>query len=343
MRTLPGTRDLYKSLRAVREDVTALYRDALERIGVVMLRNTVNGVIPKSRAADVIEQAGYLIQSMFSQGRRVFAADGVTPLSPFADRLNRRLAEVTRKAIEVQAADMEKRLPEDVKRWLLTARFPASEAVTIRNPLAFYDAPHTWVDPNGYVLSDRIWRAGVNTRLKLDQLLTAEINRGTSAEKLAKMLEDYLLPGKELKRTNMPYGRDASYHAMTLARTEITRAHGAATLAVGAANPYVDGMDWKLSMRHPKFDICDGLATIGMGGERLKDAYPLASVPRYPAHPQCLCALLPAVTERADDVIANLRERIAQREPAFLTPLVKAAFVELLLGRFLASLGTTTV
>jgi hypothetical protein len=86
----------------------------------------------------------------------------------------------------------------------------------------------------------------------------------------------------------------ARYNAERIARTEGARVYGAARVKEAEADPDVVGIKWMLSTRHFKYDICDfnaGANLYGMG----KGVYPPGKVPRYPAHPHCLCVL--------DDVI----------------------------------------
>jgi hypothetical protein len=45
------------------------------------------------------------------------------------------------------------------------------------------------------------------------------------------------------------------------------RAHSVDEYVNVERNAFVSGMDWALSARHPRVDICDRLATIGMGGQ----------------------------------------------------------------------------
>jgi hypothetical protein len=149
-----------------------------------------------------------------------------------------------------------------------------------------YDALHLFVDRDGYRLADRIWRTDHLTRNRIDQLLAYEIRTGTAAVDIAKMLEQYLIPGREKIRTRKPYGRDGSYDALRLARTEITAAAGRATMALAEANPFTNGMLWALSLSHPDGIDCEcennSMQDVdGMG----PGIYKLGNVPRYPAHP----------------------------------------------------------
>lgn len=339
MTNIASSRVLYQTLKEVNADLDQMLREASQQIAGILAQNAVNGVIPTSRRDLVLDQAGAVISNFFARGRSVYATDGVTPLTRYATILNYRLALVIARTIAAHTLYLRRRLPEDLTRWLATARPITQEQVNVTNPLANYDAPHTWVDPNGYRLSDRIWRAGQTTRLKIDALLTDGIRTGRGALQMAQDLEAFLLPTQTL-RTKKPYGTDASYPAMVLARSEISRAASEATFAASRANPFVSGMDWRLSARHPKVDICDSLATIGMSGERIKDPYPLEGAPMVVAdsHPQCLCANLPAVTESADDVIASLRAQLQAARPAPLTPVSATPFMKTLVGDYLTSL-----
>jgi hypothetical protein len=289
MKNIASSRVLYKTLKEVGDDVDQMMLDATRQMSGVLTQYSVNGVIPTRSQDAVLDACGSIIGGFFSQGRKVFAADGVTPLTRFASILNYRIALAIIRTLTAHTLYLQKRLPDDVLNWLATARPFTTEQVNIINPLAGYDAPHTWVDPNGYRLSDRIWWRGQSIRLKIDALLTDGIRSGRSALQMSKDLEAFLMPSRKLRRTNKPYGTDASYHAMVLARSEISRAASEASFAASRANPFVSGMDWRLSASHPKIDICDSLATINMAGERVKDPYPLDSAPMVVAdsHPQC--------------------------------------------------------
>jgi hypothetical protein len=317
---IPGTRSLPIAQKGFREGYKAILRPAVDQIGMLLQRSAgFDGKIDRRRESAVIEQAGEIVQRVYVSGRRAFADDGATPLSPYAALINQWVTYATIKAVRNQQAWMKRTMPDDVYRWLQGAKRPSvvreqidvtgrTHSGFVPNALAKYDPAHTWVDPNGYRLSDRIWRVGVDTRSRLDAMLAEQIRNGNSAINISKKAEQFMLPGRAALRTDKPYGRDASYRGMVLGRTEITRAHGEATLIAARLNPYVTGMDWALSASHPKFDVCDGLATVGMGGGRLKDPYDLYSVPAYPAHPQCLCTIMSVVTATPAQVTEALRQ-----------------------------------
>jgi hypothetical protein len=200
-------------------------------------------------------------------------------------------------------------------------------AVWRPNPFAAYDPAHTWLDQRGYRLSDRIWDTSVRTRARIDALIEEGIREGRSAMAIAGDLEDFLLPGRKLLRTDRPYGQDASADAMRLARTEITRAHAQADFMAANMNPFVETFDWVLSGSHPKPDVCDDLAA---GGPYLKGG----DVRIPPAHPHCLCSMRWNTGEKAGTVIADLRAEVRKQRSLLLDlvgPLLLEQFVRMLL------------
>lgn len=296
-------------------------------------------VIPPEAGRQLLVRAGDIIQRFFvgADGRQPFGVDGVTPLAVYPALLNDALVRSQYAVLRSHSKFIRRRLinAPDVERWLRASRLSA-EQWQPTNPLAQYEPAHTWVDPNGYTLSTRIWRTGVSTRARLDALLTEAIETGMSAERLAAELEQFLLPSRGGLRTQRPYGTNASFDAMRLARSEITRAHSQASSLAARANPYVTGMDYALSARHPKFDICDGFATIGMGGERLRDPYPIGSnypIPVSSTHPQCLCTLRPFAGRGSREVVESFRQQLLRGDPPPITAVDAFALLLAALGR----------
>ena len=211
------------------------------------------------------------------------------------------------------------------------------------NPMAELDPSrrwvpmHRWQDDRGYRLSDRIWQASVRTRLKIDALLADGIRTGNSAENIANRLEQFLLPSRAPLRTNKPYGRDGSYDAMRLARTEITRAVNQASFISGYLNPYTTGIDVARSFNgDPQCKICPQHATIDMGGNRVKPPYSYETAMIPPYHPHDKCNIRNVVGDSQETVTANLRAMMddARREylDPIMTPLMVEAFIRALLG-----------
>lgn len=321
VKVIPGTKALPMAQKGFREGYKGILRPAAEQIGTVLNRYAgLDGKIDPKRERQVLTAVGQIIDRVFVgyDGRNAYAEDGATPLSPFGTLVNTWVAYVTVKAVRNQQAWMQRNVPEDVFKWLKGAKRPerVRESVTMAarmnpvfapNVLAQYDPLHLWVDPNGYRLSDRIWRTDNDMRARLDAMLAEQIRNGNSAFNISKKAEQFMLPGRAALRTDKPYGKDASYRGMVLGRTEITRAHGEATLISGQLNPYVTGTDWVLSGSHPKMDICDQLATVDASGNRRKDPYPIGSFPAYPSHPQELCNLQNTVTKTPEQVTEELR------------------------------------
>lgn len=80
------------------------------------------------------------------------------------------------------------------------------------------------------------------------------------------------------------------YIADRIARTEMARAWADGFLADIMQDDDVVAVKWKLSSRHPVFDVCDmyskaNMYNLGSG------IYPKAKLPPLPAHPHCLCRL----------------------------------------------------
>lgn len=137
-----------------------------------------------------------------------------------------------------------------------------------------------WAESHGYRLSDRIWRNGVLVRRQIDATIRASIRRGDDVATLSKELGRFLNPDLE----------NAAYAAHRLAQTEVTHAHGMATVASTRMMPGAVGLRWKLHSGHLHTDRCNDHASrdgygLGPGG------YPVNEVPAYPEHVLCKCRL----------------------------------------------------
>lgn len=328
--------------RGFLRDVIPLYKGLAERINLVMARYAVGDVIPvTSESALLRDVNATLTAARFftdSDGRTVYASDGVTALADYPRLLNKWYAIAVASAIMPHTKYMQRKLPPDIFAWLGKRdnprlirelenpyrRLPGESLQVFRNrmiplrifqsnPLADIDPQrrwvpmHNWNTPDGYRLSDRIWNADNELRRRIDALLRDGLRNGDGSLVLSRRLERFLIPGRAALRTRRPYGTDASFDGMRLARTELARAFNYAAYIAGYSNPYVSGIDWALSPSHPKVDICDSLATIDMGGGRIKEPYPMGSANVPPAHPHCLCTSRSVVTESPADVTNRLR------------------------------------
>lgn len=204
-----------------------------------------------------------------------------------------------------------------------------------------FDDTRRWVDPRGHRLSARLWYARQTDRDAIDAILRNAILAGDDPLKAARRLEDYLLPAGRPVRdpktgrlvrwkrddagnllrdsggelipaqpkgviTRTPRSGAGSYAARRLARTEVTRAFGQATIQAAELNPFTDGVQWNLSHRHGRADECDENAR-GHSKGLPAGVYRPDEVPRYPNHPHDLCHLTPFTTQDADSVVAQLR------------------------------------
>jgi hypothetical protein len=223
--------------------------------------------------------------------------------------------------------------PEEIRDLFAMARDPVFAAERARRAAAF-DPNRRWVSDDGYRLSDRLWQAKRDTRRQIDALLKQAIATGEDALLTAKKLEQYLDPayapirtrnGRLVRGQNRAIvttapgrGGSGSFPARRLARTEITRAHGAGTIAAATATPFATGVRWSLSGRHPKADICDANANHDEGLGR--GVWPTGNVPPYPEHPQDLCTLSVALNEDVDAVVDELRREFGLEPAAAPTP-----------------------
>lgn len=346
MRTIAGERVLAIAQRGMKKDmIAALKKVAAEISGIVVRYAGLDGVIQPSEETIILTEAGKIVDRFFvgPDGRNAFARDGVTPLAPFPAILNKWYVFVVWQISQSHHTQMGQSLVNavEVSHWLSTAPMPQRREVyapTI-DPLRLWVPMHQWSDPRGYRLNDRIWQVDARTRQKIDALLMDAIRTGESALSVSKKLERFLLPERAALRTKKPYGTDASFDAMRLARSEITRAHAKMQQVAAMANPFVDGLDFALSYRHPKVDICDALATLGMSGQRLREPYKPDEVPIpvESTHSQCLCRLQAAIMEAVSSVIAKLRADLVTGEPAPLTPYSRRNWLQALLGAYLLS------
>jgi hypothetical protein len=272
---------------------------------------------------------------------RVLKSGAIYPMSDYPRILWSNIEKATQIYVEKHAGLMNRYLERapQVKTAMQHANLdPFQEAKQVSeqilrvfkpNPLAQYEPPHRWVDPNGYTLSERIWRTAGNTRRKLDLFLEERIAQGDGALRISRDLESFLQPGRQLRRTTAPYGTDASYDAMRLARTEIARAAARANEMSAAMNPFVKGIETVLSPQHPCCDICDEAAESG--------PWPVDEIPdkyQIPMHPHCMCHYREVLIDNPQEVLDELRNEIrSQRRQltVMIGPLRVVQFTRLLL------------
>ncbi len=166
----------------------------------------------------------------------------------------------------------------------------------------------------GLFLSDRIWEQGEKYRNTMRDLIQEAVATGQDAVKTARMLQQYVRQGVGTLTRDYPNmmermkGRvpgDICYEALRLARTEMTAAFGEGTVAATQVSPSYKGMKWVLSHSHPVVDICDTLAEHDEGLGR--GVYSPGNEPPLPAHPNCICTLVP-VHEQPEKFVEKLKK-----------------------------------
>lgn len=369
MRAVPGKRDYQRLMASIDGRVRSIFEPAAEQIvGIIATAGDEQGQLRMQERRGLQERAGALLMRLYvpDGSRYPYAQDGVTPLSPIARILNEMYAESMAMAVKNQRNWMQRNIPDDVYEWMAAQPLPSvSEGdnpylrrdgetreehmerlkdlrIFRPNPMAEYEPMHTWVDPRGYELSDRIWQSGVEARRTLDKTIAAGIRDGMGARDLARLVEPMLLPGERNRTTRKPYGQRVNYSAMRLARTEIARAANNASFISAYLNPYVEKIDvYRSATGDPTCPICPQHATIGTTGERLRPAYSIHAFNSPPFHPHCKCRVQSVVTDDPDTVTARLRGFIQSEQKRLLAPILTPAqgqaFVQRLLGRRLYS------
>lgn len=169
---------------------------------------------------------------------------------------------------------------------------------------------------NGLYLSDRIWEQSEKYRNTMRDIIQESVTIGQDAVKTARMLQQYVRQGagslardypNMMKRMKGRIPGNISYEALRLARTEMTAAFGEGTIAAARVAPSYLGMKWVLSKSHPVTDICDTLAMRNDGLGLGPGVYSPGNEPPYPAHPNCLCALVP-IHEDPEEFVARLKD-----------------------------------
>lgn len=259
----------------------------------------------------------------------------LSPLYQVLKRESERLFMASMKAGMDDLDDIMKRYSwwDDAKAYWRTAPLSAIERDDIAMAHRMLYGPHVdrqrilnaklfnpqrnWIDPKGYRLSDRIWKQGQAYRTAIDRTIQRGIQQGWSADKLARELQQYVDPayapvkytksGRVYRTgTAAPYRPNAASASRRLARTEITRVHGESMKERVRAVPGAF-IRWRLSLAHPKIDICDDHATADLHGLGA-GCYPVDQVPMYPAHPFEMCTLVPEQKSR-DEVRAEIVNR----------------------------------
>lgn len=139
---------------------------------------------------------------------------------------------------------------------------------------------------------------------KVEKYIEKRSKEGTyyAGKQLLKEIEEALREGKmELVNKAVKwwvYDKQL-YRLKTIAWTETAHAYMKATVELTKDEEEVVGYQWRLSRSHPRPDICDVNATVdyGLG----KGVHPKDKLPRLPAHPHCMCYLVPVVRKGMEE------------------------------------------
>lgn len=196
------------------------------------------------------------------------------------------------------------------------------KVIDVNRPKTYQGDVNTWVDPNDQVYGDRLADAKRVDRDLVSSMLVNSVRKGKTGTEAADEIRDYLTPAASKSRTTpiTPFSGKGSGRFRTLARTEAVRANGLATIEASILNPFVDGVRWNLSARHPKTDQCDINAHEKTSNKLPGGVYDPADVPLYPDHPNCLCFLSPEVLKSTKKIIQDLlrRENAPLRDSPFI-------------------------
>ena len=129
---------------------------------------------------------------------------------------------------------------------------------------------------------------------------------------------------------------------MRLTISEIARAANHAAFTSAYLNPYVEKIEIARSPNgDPNCPICPRFATIGIGGERLREPYSIhaANLPIY--HSYCMCHVRPVVVDSASTVTMRLQAVIEDGRRVNFPPSVNPAAADALTQTLLhQALGT---
>jgi len=136
---------------------------------------------------------------------------------------------------------------------------------------------------------------------KVEKYIEKRSKEGTyyAGRQLLKEIENALQEGKmELvdKAVKWWIYDKQLYRLKTIAWTETAHAYLKATVELTKDEEEIVGYQWRLSRSHPRADICDVYANVDYGLGR--GVHPKNKLPRLPAHPHCMCYLVPIVRKK---------------------------------------------
>lgn len=153
----------------------------------------------------------------------------------------------------------------------------------------------------GLLVNAESRQAWEKIKRKVEKYIEKRSKEGTyyASRQLLKEIEEALWEGKmELVNKAVKwwvYDKQL-YRLKTIAWTETAHAYMKATVELTKDEEEVVGYQWRLSRSHPRADICDVYATVDYGLGR--GVHPKDKLPRLPAHPHCMCYLVPVVRRK---------------------------------------------
>jgi urease gamma subunit len=153
----------------------------------------------------------------------------------------------------------------------------------------------------GLLVNAESRQAWEKIKKKVEKYIEQRSKEGTyyAGKQLLKEIEKALQEGKmELvdKAVRWWIYDKQLYRLKTIAWTETAHAYLKATVELTKDEEEIVGYQWRLSRSHPRADICDVYANVDYGLGR--GVHPKNKLPRLPAHPHCMCYLVPVVRRK---------------------------------------------
>jgi len=153
----------------------------------------------------------------------------------------------------------------------------------------------------GLLVNAESRQAWEKIKRKVEKYVEKRSKEGTyyAGKQLLKEIENALWEGKmELvnKAVRWWIYDKQLYRLKTIAWTETAHAYLKATVELTKDEEEIVGYQWRLSRSHPRADICDVYANVDYGLGR--GVHPKGKLPRLPAHPHCMCYLVPIVRRK---------------------------------------------
>lgn len=129
------------------------------------------------------------------------------------------------------------------------------------------------------------------------------------------------------KAVEVAVNEKSRYVAERISRTEMARAWADGFIAKMKTDADIVAMKFKLSSRHPVFDICDMYAKADMYGLGA-GIYPKDKLPPLPVHPHCLCRYVEVIEGEVD--MQQQRDQVREAGDKWLNSLPESRRVQVL-------------